>query len=91
MGYEQVGDTALTLKLRQRRERALGRFIAAYFKRARPVATSDGNLYESFTDAARIDGGLRSPSRISAPLLLGAAVAVPLRRGPRESRTGEAK
>lgn len=56
--------------------RTLGRFIAAYFKRARPDATSDGNLYEPSMDAARIDGGLRSPSRISAPLLVGAAVAV---------------
>lgn len=56
--------------------RTLGRFIAGYFKRARRVATSDGNLYEPSMDTARIDGALRSPSRISAPLLLGVTVAV---------------
>jgi hypothetical protein len=54
--------------------RTLGRFIASYFKRARPVATSDGNLYQPSPDSAHIDGGLRSSSGISGPLLLGAAM-----------------
>lgn len=54
--------------------RTLGRFIASYFKRARPVATSDGNLYRASLDSAHIDGGLRSSGRISGPLLVGAAM-----------------
>ncbi|MBX4867032.1 SDR family oxidoreductase [Rhizobium bangladeshense] len=57
--------------------RALSRFMAAYFKRAPRAVESDGNLYRPSTDAARIDGGLRSPHRYSAPLLFGlVAVAV---------------
>jgi len=56
--------------------RTLGRFIASYFKQAHPVATSDGNLYQPSLDAARIDGGLRSPRPVSGPVLLGAAIAL---------------
>lgn len=57
--------------------RTLARLMAGYFKRAPRAVESDGNLYRPSTDAAHIDGGLRSPHRYSAPLLLGlAAVAV---------------
>ncbi|TCU09631.1 SDR family oxidoreductase [Rhizobium sullae] len=60
--------------------RVLGRLMAAYFERAPRIAESDGNLYRPSSDAARIDGGLRSQHRLSAPLLLGltalAAVAL---------------
>jgi short-subunit dehydrogenase len=56
--------------------RLLGKFMAVYFKRAAHTAFSDGNLFEPSTDAARIDGGLRSPHRLSPSLLMGAAVTV---------------
>ena len=61
--------------------RVLGRFMAAYFKRARRVAESDGNLYLPSPDAARIDGGLRSRHRVSGSLLLGIGALAALALG----------
>ncbi|ARO24674.1 short-chain dehydrogenase/reductase SDR family domain-containing protein [Rhizobium sp. TAL182] len=67
--------------------RALGRLMAAYFKRAPRAAESDGNLYWPSTDAARIDGGLRSRHRYSAPLLLGLIAVAVLAIGAAAPRT----
>ncbi len=50
--------------------RILARGMASYFKRARRVATGDGNLYHPSADAAHIDGGLRSPHRTSRTVLV---------------------
>jgi short-subunit dehydrogenase len=49
--------------------RILARGMAVYFKRARHVVESDGNLYRPSSDAARIDGGLRSRHRTSGAIL----------------------
>jgi short-subunit dehydrogenase len=57
--------------------RMLARGMASYFKRARCVATSDGNLYRPSADAGHIDGGLRSPRR-TQPTVLVALTAIAL-------------
>lgn len=51
------------------------------------AAESDGNLYWPSTDAARIDGGLRSRHRYSAPLLLGLIAVAVLAIGAAAPRT----
>ncbi|MFS0900466.1 SDR family oxidoreductase [Mycolicibacterium litorale] len=57
--------------------RALARFMSAYFQRAEPVSTSDGNLFEPSADAAVVEGGLRSPrQRAAAGVTAGVATAV---------------
>jgi short-subunit dehydrogenase len=67
--------------------RALGRFMDSYFKRARPIARSDGNLFEPSSDAGRIDGGLRSQTRVS-PVALGFAFLAAGALGVAVARTG---
>jgi short-subunit dehydrogenase len=54
--------------------RTLGRFAEMYFRRARRMQRSEGNLYAPSSDAPRIDGGLRSPHRQSAYVLAAAAI-----------------
>lgn len=57
--------------------RMLARGMTSYFKRAPRVDQSDGNLYRPSSDAARIDGGLRSRHRTSRTILVAlTAVAV---------------
>ncbi|OMC38755.1 short-chain dehydrogenase [Mycobacterium sp. GA-1841] len=43
--------------------RAMLRLMTLYFRRAERVPTGDGNLFEPSTDAAVIEGGLRSPKQ----------------------------
>jgi short-subunit dehydrogenase len=70
--------------------RLLARFMASYFRRAPRVGESDGNLYEPSSDAAHIDGGLRSPHRIETPVLIGVAafaiLALSMAAGSRSRR-----
>ena len=54
--------------------RSFGRFAEMYFRRARRIERSDGNLYAPSSDAPRIDGGLRSPHRQSTYVLAAAAI-----------------
>jgi short-subunit dehydrogenase len=44
----------------------MSKFMTSYFRRAAPVAPSNGNLFEPPTEAGSIDGGLRSPRQRSS-------------------------
>jgi short-subunit dehydrogenase len=46
--------------------RAMARFMSAYFDRAEHVGVSEGNLFEPSSDAAVVEGGLRSPRKRAA-------------------------
>ena len=70
-----VGSTAVMTRLMHAvapnlTARSLGRFMSAYFQRAERVSTSEGNVFEPSTDAAVVDGGLRSPRQRAAAALL---------------------
>lgn len=56
--------------------RIMARFMAAYFRRARSAPVTDGNLFASPGDEARIDGGFRSPRQRRIGSLAGAAALV---------------
>lgn len=54
--------------------RMLARGMSAYFKSAPRVAESDGNLFRPSSDAARIDGGLRTHHAPGRAVVAGLAV-----------------
>lgn len=58
--------------------RLLGRFMAAYLRRARGIPITDGNLYAPPADAGGIDGGLRRPQERAVTGATALAVGVGL-------------
>lgn len=56
--------------------RILGQFMASYFKRADRVAQSSGNVFSPPSVPGGIDGGMRSPNRITSRPFIFAMLAI---------------